>query len=616
MTTLNFPANPEVGQIFTTANKTYSWNGYGWAISPNATQTIPALSVSTLTVTSTSTINGAVVLTTSTIFGNIIPLGTPADSSLLNNNPAIVSWTTGTMVTDAIDNLNELLGKLIPPAPPVFPGTSTLSLLTLPSVAMRMTNFVQTNNTISSSKQLAAGTSLTNYKRSAAYATSNIINVGPGNTGTVSVVVNGTSTGSRDIAAGTVNTGTYNSLVISNNVDYGTVSNKTTGFWTSFNASAAGTATLGWNEIYITDTAGTATNTVAWYYDASTPGTPQITQTSFGPTTVATAYSSNVPHYTSAAQWTAVVAANRLSGDMYPTSDTFFTTTAGGVFTAPATLTYTAAGITTPLARNLYVASGSATLTSTVGINNATALGTTGPAVSVDNGYAVGSLTLTPGYNVLTINTSDTSKPNENNIVVGTFGSGGTSSAVRVGGLSAAATPATGTITAWNSTNTLAVSDATIVAGIIKNDKTNYSTGYLPAGPNLTAQSSVQYITFRIARAATSKFNIAVTGKISGCYVAMPGSSIDTTALSSNGWITPTAAYAGAGVPGTGTGGNGSNGCAVGGVMTTGSSATQSITVTFGTESSSNSTSNYIYVRFVLNTGDTITALSFPNPTN
>jgi len=479
---------------------------------------------------------------------------------------------------------------------------------------MRMTNFAQTNNTTSGSKQLAAGTGLTNYTRSSAYATSNIANVGPGTTGTVSVVVNAASAGSRNIVAGTANTGTYGSLIISNNVDYGTVSNKTTGFWTSFNASAAGTVTQGWNEIYLTDTAGTATNTVGWYYDASTPGTPQITQTSFGPTTVATAYSSSVPHYTSAAQWTAVVTANRLSGDMYPTSDTFFTTTAGGVFAAPASLTYTAAGITTPLARNLYVASGSITLTSTVGINNATAVGTTGPVVSVDNGYAVGSLTLNPGHNVLTINTSDTSKPNENNIVVGTFGSGGTSSAVRVGGLTATATPATGTIAAWTSANSLAVSDATIVAGIIKSDKTNYSTGYLPAGPNLTGQNSIQYITFRITRAATSKFNIALTGKITGCYVAMPGSGIDTTAASTNGWITPTVAYAGAGVPGTA--GNGSNGCAVGGIMTTGSSVTQSVTVTFGTESSSNSTNNYIYVRFVLNTGDTITALSFPNPTN
>jgi len=329
---------------------------------------------------------------------------------------------------------------------------------------------------------------------------------------------------------------------------------------------------------------------------------------------VATAYSSSVPHYTSAAQWTVVVAANRLSGDMYPASDTFFTTLAGGVFTAPASLTYATAGITTPLNRNLYVTSGQATITSTVGINNATALGTNGPVVRVNNGYAIGSLTLNPGYNVLTINTSDTAKPNENNIVVGTFGSGGTSRAVRVGGLSASATPATGSITTWSSANSLAVSDATVVAGVIKNDKTNYSIGYLPAGPNLTGQNSIQYITFRIARAATSKFNIAFTGKITGCYVAMPGSRMDTTAASTNGWVTPTIAYIGAGIPGTA--GNGSNGCAVGGIMTTGITVTQNITVTFGTESSSNSNNNYIYVRFVLSIGDIITSLSFPNPTN
>jgi len=281
MTSLNFPTNPVVGQTFVSANKTYTWNGYGWAISTTAQQTITALTVDTVTIANPSTIAGSAILTANTIFGNVIPLGTPLDTSLLNYKPAIVSWTTGTMVTDAIDKLNEFLGRLIPPAPPAFPGQSVLSISGLPSAEMRMTNFTQTDNTISDSKQLTAGTGLTNYTRSSTYDTSNISNVGPGNVGTVSVVVNGLTIGSRTIADNTDNGGTYGSLVISNNIDYGIVSNKTTGFWNSFDASAFGTVSQGWNEIYLTDTAGTATNTAIWYYDESTPGTPQITQISF-----------------------------------------------------------------------------------------------------------------------------------------------------------------------------------------------------------------------------------------------------------------------------------------------------------------------------------------------
>jgi hypothetical protein len=91
---------------------------------------------------------------------------------------------------------------------------------------------------------------------------------------------------------------------------------------------------------------------------------------------------------------------------------------------------------------------------------------------------------------------------------------------------------------------------------------------------------------------------------------------MDTTAAPTNGWITPTIAYAGAGVPGTGAGGNGSTGASIGGTMTTGSQVTQSITVSFGTQSSSNATGGYIYVRFVLGAGDSITALSFVTATN
>ena len=629
MAGLGFPLNPTVGQTYQTANRTYIWNGHGWAINPAPkSQTfgdVTATSVVTqsLNVIGTATVNGAVILTTATITGEEVPLGIPADGSLTNNNPAITSWLTTTYVTDAIDQLNQLLGKLIPPQPPAFPNGVNLNINGLaPAGTLRMTGFIQTDNTLVKGNQVSSGTSVSNYLRSASFSTNSIPNVGPGDTGTVTVLVNNTATGSNGIqlASTSTNQGTFGNLVISNYVDYGTIDGKTLGFWYCFTSAASGTVPSGWNNISISDSAAGQTNTSTWYYDASNPGTPVIAQTSFTTSTVAIAYSSGIPHYTSSAVWTMVGTVNKLSGDMYPNSDTFLTGSSGGVFASPASVTYSAAGVSTPLARNLYVSSGQATFTTTVSISNVTASSSSGPSVRANNGYNSGSLSFSPGGTVLAINPTDTSVPNENNIVVGSFGAGGSSYAVRVGLISSSVTPPTNTITSWVSSNTnISIYDATVVAGVIKFDQTNYTTGYFPAGRDLTGQNANQYITFRIQRAGVSKFNISFTGKITDCWVSMPGTSLDTTAASKNGWITPTIAYTGAGVPGDGSGGNGSLGCSLAGVMRTGVSGSQNITVTFGTESSSNSTNNYIYVRFKLtnSTGpDSITALSFPNPTN
>jgi len=548
--------------------------------------------------------------------GNVIPLGTPTIGTLIDNNPAISTFSATTKVTDAVDKLNEILGKLVPPAPPAFPnGTLVVNSL---SSNYRMTDFAQTNNTTTGSKQLAAG-GVPSYRRAAAYTTNVFDNVGPGENGTISVMKNGVATGTRVIANSLANNGTYGELIISDNADYGTkfVPNRPLLFWNSFDAQASGTVAGGWNEVYMTDDAAGTTNTVVWYYDASAPGAPVVTGTTFAPTTEVTALSSSVPHYTSTTVWTAAGTAAKLSGDLYPATDTFLTGTAGGQFQAPASVTYTAAGIATPLARNLYVSSGNASWTTTANTVNATGSSTAGPGYTVNNSYTTGTGSSTPGGTVLTINTSDTSKVNENNVTVGTFGSGGSATAVRIGGLAIGATPVISGMAAWSSSAALPAYEATVVAGAAKQDTTNYSTGYFPAGPDLsTGRTATQYITFRVQRDAVSKFDIAVTGKFSGCQVAIPGSTIDVTALPTNGWIDPTVSYGGAGVPGTGSGGNGSVGCSIGGTLTVGSNVTQSKTVTFGTESSHNSTGNYIYIRFALAAGDSITALSFANPTH
>ena len=76
-------------------------------------------------------------------------------------------------------------------------------------------------------------------------------------------------------------------------------------------------------------------------------------------------------------------------------------------------------------------------------------------------------------------------------------------------------------------------------------------------------------------------------------------------------------AYAGAGIPGVNAPGNGSDGCALGGVAPLNSSQTnKSVTATFGTESSSSTSTNEIYIRIKLTSGQLVTALSIAAATH
>jgi hypothetical protein len=330
--------------------------------------------------------------------------------------------------------------------------------------------------------------------------------------------------------------------------------------------------------------------------------------------------------YTSSAQFTLGFTANRLSGNTYPTTDTFVTGSSGGAFQAPVSVTYETAGITVPLAQNLYVASGTASVSTTTNIL-ASGFGSSSvmPSVSVANSYSSGLLTASlSGGTVLYKNGTSNTIEETSIPVSGSLGSEYSTNAYRIANPDAGTsidTPAyTGSESAFNSqTSTLYVTDATVVANAIKQDVTNYSSNYYPVGPNLSGHNSSQYFTFKFQRATVSKFDIAITSTtgVAGVWVALPGSTIDTTS-GLNGWLTMTSAYQGSGVPGTGTGGNGSNGCAVSGVITAGSALSSGTpyTATFGTVSSTSTATNEIYVRIKLNTGQSLTYLSINTPSH
>jgi hypothetical protein len=360
--------------------------------------------------------------------------------------------------------LNEVLGKLVPPPPPNFPGSSTLSINSL-STFGRMCNFTQTDNTTTSSKQVSAGTTVSTARRANTYTTTTINDVGTGNSGNVIVYKNSAVAGYRVLTSG-VDNGTYSDLIISDNVDYSVKTGDRGGFWESFDASAAGTVTEGWNEIYIRH-AGVSgnTNVPYWYYDAAVPGTPTFYATSIVNSSNVVSYSSTIPHFTTSAGFTISFDVNKLSGDMYPTSDNMATGTAGGAFTAPATRTYAQASVTTPLARNLYVTSGNASVTTTSNTISGFGSSSSGPSISVSNSYNTGTQAFAPGVTVL-YKTGTSTNIEETAIPVSvSLGGGYSSNGVRIINPGSTDTPTQSpSATAFNSqTSTLQTYDATVV---------------------------------------------------------------------------------------------------------------------------------------------------------
>ena len=169
---------------------------------------------------------------------------------------------------------------------------------------------------------------------------------------------------------------------------------------------------------------------------------------------------------------------------------------------------------------------------------------------------------------------------------------------------------------AWSGAVTVAgTTEAISRFGTIKHFTTNLSSGYLPAGPNLTSGrdgGEAQYYTFAFRRTPVSQFSITMSGKVSGMFIAMPGTGVDSSSGSS-GWLDCSTQYNGSGQPGSGGGGNGSDGCAKTGgdrVVDNTTYSGKTFTFTLGTESLANSVGNTCLVRIKLNSGDSVTALS------
>ena len=542
------------------------------------------------------------IVTATTYHGNQV-IGTPAGG--FKSGAFTISNTDHTK--DSINELNFILGKLVPPAPDTLNGLS-FSLTGTAGNGRLCQGFTPTNNTGGSAP--VAGTQYTRNTDST--ITSSYINdVGPGDNGTVIGKVNATSVGSITFDTNT-NNGTNGGIQVADNKD---ASNSTRNsgidaeFYQVYDVRFLNAASPdGFNKAFFTHGSATS-NEVFWYEDPSTVSAPVISFSGVTvPSSPTVAYSSGIAHYTqaSANTFTYVLTVTNASGDMY-TQNTFLSSDGqGSAFQNSGSKSYTNfAGGTNPPARNYGVGTGVTCLISSVP-RNIHATVTSNHFTRYDASTPYGShnnqrISYNTNLNIMGTSAT-TGQVDEDNILISSLGTG-SGNAIRVNAGATGDTPSP-ISTTFNSSATPAVYEAIVRGGTLRHDQTNYSTGYLPVGLNLSSgRSGTQYFQVLLTRAAVSEFKIVVTGSYAGCFVCLPENSTWTTGLSNtNGWADMFDAYSGAGNPN-----NADNGCAFGTVMSGGSGT---FTCVFGEESSSNG-NNKILVRFKLTSGQSITNVRF-----
>jgi len=423
---------------------------------------------------------------------------------------------------------------------------------------------------------------------------------------------------------------TNTTLNLSNNVAYPLT---TPGFHEIIDYTVNGiNVPAGWNTVQIVHSDAGQTSislpsetspsvfTGLWYYDSSSILAPAFGSQSFTLKTSSLTYSSTIPHYNTGTKYQAGFTVTWNPGETAHDSLSYelIRTSAVGPWTSAGNKTYSNLGYT-------YLGSTTA-VSNGVGPNNtdftfniipgfgAWTTTTTVPQFTVDNSYSSASSSL-PALNAIVLyktgTTSSTSFLDEANIFFTSAVGGSTTGATRCvnpdSGTANQDTPVfTAGSTLFNSqTSTLLATDATVVgtgSGVnsLKHDRTNYSTGYLPAGPNLSTRvaGNSQYFTFRFTRSGVSKFSITYTTTtgVAAIFCAMPGAGGTQSSL--NKWLDMRIDNSLA------------NGCALGGNMDSSATGTITYNCSFGILNSTNATNNEIWVRIKLNQNQSITRLT------
>lgn len=537
--------------------------------------------------------------------------------------------------------------KAVPSAPAGLSSKSitwsTSSVGTSPLLASGFTDNTSDNT-------LVAGTAMTSstarrYTGTGNITSSTVNDSFNGAAGNLRVLVDGDSDGEKTFTTTTGETGTFDSLVVSQQVDYNNInSSYPSDFYQVFDArmtkSLSGEAT-GLHDARLDHSTTGATNRIYYLKDdmTSSPSFGAVGSLSVG-TTGTYRYISGIPYFNTGSPTITLSGAtiNNLVGQTYTNQTNIVEIDSGSNAEGTSSsafsnrdYTYTNIdGSSTMLSSGVPLANTGTS--SAYGIGDLSIPITTSSIRTVDtarirarNVNGISSYSNITGN--IQVHTASQSGISELAIAVSdSLGSSYTNDAVRVLNYVADSDnpPIDSSVNHYTNniySESTQASDidsegqeAILRLGVMKHDTTDFSSGYLPSGPDRSGLTGTQYYTFAFQRAQVSSFNLNITSTsgVAGVWIAAPGTAIDS-ASGLNGWLNCGAQYAGAGVPGsdTGNGGNGSDGCAsTGGDVIGSGSLSGSYTMTLGTVSSSNATNNIILVRIGLDSSDSVTAVS------
>ena len=583
-------------------------------------------------------------------------------------------WGVGTATGTSRDTVTLTLDSHTTANPSVIPTSSTALLKVYdPSIAAPAglsTKTISFSGSSGTLPRLASG--FTDNTGGATYVAGNDVNRTTATTGTIestaittfaydadsgtlTAAVNGTGDGNRAMTSGS-DTGTYTSLVITAESDYNllTSSGSSTtfasstyhpGLYSGFKAKVAAAASgvsVGVNSFQLQHSATGNTNTVEFVKDSLTASPTISNAGTLSENTAGTyRYISGIPYYNSGSPNLTLsgVTISNLVGQCYTNQSNIVEVDPGTNYESTSSSAivnedYTYAnidGASTILSGgipvvNVGTSSPYAIGNLTVDITSSSVRTVEAPQIRARNVNGISSYSAISTK--VAVHTAAQSGISEIAIAVSdSLGNGVyTDDGVRVFDFNAATTdtPAINGATNYY-TNSLysessdpgveGTQEATIRIGVLKHDITDYSSGFLPLGPDRSSDTGTQYFTFAFRRQVVANFDINITSStgISGMWIAAPGTAIDS-ASSLNGWLDTSTQYAGSGVPGadTGSGGNGSNGCAFTGadVVATSTALSGGYTMTLGSENMSNATGNVVLVRIALASGESVTALS------
>jgi len=466
-------------------------------------------------------------------------------------------------------------------------------------------------------------------------------------TGTASALVDGVADGQKAFTSADGETGTFGSLVITAEGDaYSQISNTyPQNFYKVFSARVVKDISAmdhGMHTLSISHDATGTTNNVYFVYDnlTSTPTVSIASATLEEDSAGSYRYVSGIPYYNSGSPSVKLVGAtiSNLTGQAYYDSNNIFYIDGGTNYESTSSVSVTEGYRSYADIDGASSMLNGSTPLANVGVSTPYAIGNVSIPITTSNVKSVETIRFSAhnmnggsGYTsdhptkiqVWRESISSNTIDEETIHVDNDLGFFYNDDAKRITEFSSAAdTPAYSSTTdyfsshAWTGAETIAgTSEAVVRFGQVEHNTVDYSTGYLPVGPDLnTGRSGTQYITYAFRRRTLSSFTLTLTGKVSGCFIAAPGTDIDD-ASTLNGWMDGGTTYGGAGTPGadTGNGGNGSNGCAFtsGDRVIDGTTySNDDFTFTLGDQNATNAYSNQILVRFKLESGDYITGLN------